>query len=114
MPKAPPSPQFRVIFVTVPDARLAETIARGLVERKCAACVNIIPGVTSIYRWKGKLQKALEVLLAIKTHAGAFNKAARFIKEKHPAEVPEIISLPITEGSPPYLEWLKANTVHSA
>lgn len=107
----PEATQFRVLFVTVPDAKLADAIASGLVERKFAACVNIIPGVTSVYRWKGKLHKDPEVLLAIKTRAGALNEVTQFIKEKHTAEVPEIISLPITEGSPSYLEWLGANTI---
>ena len=111
MPEASPSSQFRVIFVTVSDAQSAAAIASGLVERRLAACVNIIPGVTSVYRWKGKLHKDPEVLLTIKTRAGVFNEVAQFIKEKHPAEVPEIISLPIAEGSPSYLEWLGANTI---
>ena len=107
----PDASQFRVLFVTAPDAKLAETIAGGLVERKLAACVNIIPGVTSIYRWEEKIHRDPEVLLAIKTRAGALKEVTQFIKEKHPAKVPEIISLPIAEGSPSYLEWLGANTI---
>lgn len=103
--------QFRVLFVTVPDAKLADVIARGLVERKLAACVNIIPGATSVYRWEGRIQKDSEVLLLIKTRAGALDELTQFIKEKHTAKVPEIISLPITEGSESYLEWLGANTI---
>jgi periplasmic divalent cation tolerance protein len=103
--------QFRVLFVTVPDAKLAEAIARGLVERKLAACVNIIPGVSSVYRWEDKLHQDPEILLAIKTRAGVLNEVTQFIKEKHTAKVPEIISLPITEGNPSYLEWLGANTL---
>ena len=107
----PEASQYRVLFVTVPEVKLAEAIAKGLVERKCAACVNIIPGATSVYRWEGKLHKDHEVLLIIKTRAGAFKEVTQFIKEKHPAKVPEIIGLPITEGSPSYLEWLGANTI---
>ena len=107
----PDASQFRVLSVTVPDAQLADAIASGLVERKFAACVNIIPGATSIYRWEGRLHKDPETLLIIKTHVGALNELTQFIKERHPAKVPEIISLPITEGSPSYLEWLGANTI---
>jgi periplasmic divalent cation tolerance protein len=109
----PATTQFRVLFVTVPDAKLADDIAAGLVERKLAACVNIIPGVTSVYRWEEALHRDSEILLTIKTRAGAINEVTQFIKEKHPAEVPEIISLPITEGSSSYLEWLGANTIFS-
>ncbi|MCX5794071.1 MAG: divalent-cation tolerance protein CutA [Elusimicrobia bacterium] len=107
----PEASQFRVLFVTVPDAKLADVIAGGLVDRKLAACVNIIPGVTSVYRWEDKIQKDSEVLLLIKTRTGALDEVTQFIKEKHTAEVPEIISLPITEGNPSYLEWLGANTI---
>jgi periplasmic divalent cation tolerance protein len=107
----PEASQFRVLFVTVPDAQRADVIASGLVERKFAACVNIIPGATSVYRWEGRLHKDPEVLLIIKTRAGALNEVTQFITEKHPAKVPEIISLPITEGNPSYLEWLGANTI---
>ena len=106
-----PVSQFRVLLVTVPDAKLAEEIAAGLVQRKLAACVNIIPGTVSIYRWQDRIHKDPEVLLIIKTRAGALNELAQFIKEKHTAKIPEIISLPITEGSPAYLEWLGANTI---
>ena len=107
----PEASQFRILFVTVPDAQLADAIAHGLVERRFAACVNIIPGATSVYRWEGALHKDPEVLLIIKTRAGALNEVTQFIKEKHTAKIPEIISLPITEGSPSYLEWLGANTI---
>jgi periplasmic divalent cation tolerance protein len=103
--------QFRVLFVTVPDAKLALDIAGGLVERKLAACVNILPNATSIYRWEGQLHQDREHMLLIKTRAGALSEVTQFIKEKHTAKVPEIISLPITEGSPSYLEWLGANTI---
>ncbi|HAM34991.1 MAG TPA: cytochrome C biogenesis protein CcdA [Elusimicrobia bacterium] len=107
----PPTPQFRVLFVTAPDAKTAEDIASGLVERKLAACVNVLPGLTSVYRWEGNIHKDPEVLLIIKTRAGIFKETTQFIREKHPAKVPEIISLPISEGSPAYMQWLGANTL---
>jgi periplasmic divalent cation tolerance protein len=103
--------QFRVLFVTVPDAKLGAELAAGLVERKLAACVNVVPGMVSVYRWEEAIHKDPEALLIIKTRAGALYELSQFIKEKHPAKVPEIISLPITEGSPSYLEWLGANVI---
>lgn len=103
--------QFRVLFVTVPDAKLGVELAAGLVERKLAACVNVVPGITSVYRWEGTIHKDPEALLLIKTRAGALYELSQFIKEKHPAKVPEIISLPITEGNAAYLEWLGANVI---
>ena len=103
--------QFRVVLVTAPDAATAEAIASGLVEQKLAACVNIITGITSIYRWEGKLHKDAEFLLAIKTRVGLLNELTQLVKTKHTAKVPEIISLPITEGSQYYMDWLAANTL---
>lgn len=103
--------QFRVLFVTAPDRKLAETIAQKLVERKLAACVSVVPGITSFYRWEDKLHQDAEVLLLIKTRAGIIREVTQFIKEAHPAQAPEIIALPIMEGSPAYLDWLAANTL---
>jgi len=105
-----PGTHFRVVLVTAPDAKVAGDIARGLVERRLAACVNILPGATSIYRWEGKVHEDAEVLLVIKTRAGLLGELAQFVRERHPAKVPEIIALPITEGSAAYLEWLGAST----
>ena len=99
---------FRVVLVSVPQSKLAEKIARGLVKNKLAACVTEIPQTTSHYYWEGKLEKTQEVVLLIKTKAGLLPKLMRFIKEKHGAKVPEIISLPIMEGDQAYLEWLGA------
>ncbi|MDD5657745.1 MAG: divalent-cation tolerance protein CutA [Elusimicrobia bacterium] len=103
--------QFRVVLVTVPDAPLAEAIAAGLVEQKLAACVNIVPGATSVYRWEGQIHRDAEQLLIIKTRVGLLSELTQFVKTKHPAKVPEIISLPITEGNPAYMDWLAANTL---
>ena len=102
---------FRVVFVTVPDAKIADAMAQGLVESKLAACVNIIPHITSYYQWEGTLHKDPEFLLVIKTRAGLIFELTQYIKEKHPAKVPEVIALPITDGHNAYLEWLGANTL---
>jgi periplasmic divalent cation tolerance protein len=103
--------QFRVILVTAPDAKTAEGLAEGLVEARLAACVNVVPGAASYYRWEGKLHKEPELLLLIKTRSGLMPDVIGFVKSKHPAKVPEIISLPIMEGEKNYLEFLAANTL---
>lgn len=103
--------KFSVVLVTVPDAKLAESLAEGLVKGKLAACVNVIPNLTSHYYWEGKLHKDPELLLVIKTRSAVLPDLIGFVKENHGAKVPEIISLPIAEGYQPYLDWIGANTV---
>ena len=102
--------QIRVVLVTAPDAATADKIAAALVESKLAACVNIVPGLVSHYVWEGKPRKDAEVLLLIKTRAGLVLDLAQAVKEKHPAKVPEIVSLPVAEGDRAYLDWVAANT----
>ncbi|MBI3552869.1 MAG: divalent-cation tolerance protein CutA [Elusimicrobia bacterium] len=100
---------YRVVLVTAP-AGTARSLARGLIDERLAACVNEVPGLTSHYRWRGKLRRDREVLLVIKTRASLFGRVKRFVRENHPAEVPELISLPILEGSRDYLAWLAQET----
>jgi periplasmic divalent cation tolerance protein len=95
-----------VVLSTVGKAEDAERIARALVERGLAACVNVVPAVTSIYRWKGKVERDEERLLVIKTRAERFAALRQALVSLHPYEVPEAIALPITAGHQPYLEWL--------
>jgi periplasmic divalent cation tolerance protein len=99
-----------VVLITCPDAPTAETIARALVEEGLAACVNLIPGVTSIYRWEGKLCRESEILLAVKTRRRKLAALERRVRALHPYTVPEIVALPIVAGSPAYLEWIRAMT----
>jgi periplasmic divalent cation tolerance protein len=99
-----------VTFCTVPDREAGERIAAALVEERLAACVNLIPGLTSIYRWQGKVEKADEYLLLIKTTSARFEKLREEIKALHPNEVPEIIAIPITAGDSAYLNWISENT----
>lgn len=103
--------QFRVILVTAPSSEIADKIAAGLVERKFAACVNVVAGVTSHYVWEGKQRKEAEHLLIIKTRAGLVGDVIGFVKENHPATVPEVIALSLTSGEKSYMEWLAANTL---
>jgi periplasmic divalent cation tolerance protein len=99
----------RVVFTTAGNAAEAEKIAHALVERRLAACVNVLPQIRSIYRWQGKVEDAAEVLLVIKTTAAQFPAVRDAIRELHSYDVPECICLPITDGSPDYLNWLTEN-----
>ena len=98
--------RFCVVLTTVPNAKLGEKLAKGLVKESLAACVNVVGGVVSHYRWQSRLHKDRELLLIIKTQTRLLPKLMRFIKKNHSAQVPEIISLPIKEGLPAYLKWL--------
>jgi len=95
-----------VVLITAPSLEEAEAIARALVEEKFAACVNVIPGVTSLYRWRGELQKEDEVLLVVKSRRGLFDRLAARVRELHSYQVPEIIALPVVVGDEDYLRWL--------
>ncbi|KAM5146448.1 protein CutA isoform 1-T1 [Mantella aurantiaca] len=93
-------------YVTCPNDKVAKDIARGLVEKKLAACVNIIPQITSIYEWKGKIEEDSEVLLMIKTRSSKIPSLTEYVRSVHPYEVCEVISVPIDQGNPPYLSWV--------
>ena len=97
---------YRLVLCTCPDQECATRIAERLVEERLAACVSLVPGLTSIYRWQGGIQRDAEVLLLIKTVAGRFDALAATLCALHPYEVPEIIALPITAGLPDYLTWM--------
>jgi periplasmic divalent cation tolerance protein len=95
-----------VVLSTVSRPEDAEGIARVLVERGLAACVNIIPGVVSFYRWKGAVERDEERLLVIKTRAERFEALRAALVSLHPYEVPEAIGIPVEAGHRPYLDWL--------
>lgn len=96
-----------LIITTFPDKKKAQSLAARLVRQKLAACVSWQGGLTSHYRWKGKLERSGEVLLTIKTERRLYVKVEKAITEHHPYELPEIISLPVTRGSKKYLSWIK-------
>jgi periplasmic divalent cation tolerance protein len=102
---------FIVVFMTAPDGETAGRIARTLVEEGLVACVNIVPGLRSIYRWEGKLCDDSEVLCLCKTRAQRFAALRERVLSLHPYSVPEIIAVPLTAGSAPYLDWLAQSTV---
>lgn len=95
-----------VAYVTVPDDAVAKRLARGLVENKLAACVNIIPQLTSIYEWEGKIQEEPELLLMIKTRTEKVDALTKYVKKNHPYTICEVISLPIQNGNSDYLKWI--------
>ena len=96
----------RLVLSTAGSQEEARRIAHALVERRLAACVNIVPGVESIYRWQGKVETAAEWLLLIKTTTGAFPRLRNALAELHSYEVPECVALVVEDGGASYLEWL--------
>lgn len=99
---------MRLVLVTCP-VDSAETLARALVEARVAACVNVLPSVTSLYRWKGEVSRDAEALLLIKTTGAGFEALRREVLSHHPYELPEVIALDVSDGHAPYLEWIAAS-----
>ena len=95
-----------VVLTTVEQQEDAERIARSLVEQELAACVQLLPPMTSIYRWQARLERSVEILMLIKTPRAAYPALEALIKQQHPYPTPEIIALPIVAGSDDYLSWL--------
>jgi len=103
-----------LVLSTVPTQKKARELARALVQNRLAACVNIIPGLYSIFRWQGKIDKANEFLLLIKTTKPLFPALLNFLKNRHPYKVPEIVSLPIQGGNQEYLRWIETSVLPKA
>ena len=97
---------YIVVLVTATSKTEAEKITKALLKKRLAACVNIIPGLHSFFHWKGKIEKANEFLLVIKTQKSLFKKLEKEIKVNHKYSVPEVIALPVLDGSKDYLSWL--------
>ncbi|KAH8300856.1 hypothetical protein KR044_000519 [Drosophila immigrans] len=95
-----------VAFVTTPDKESAKKLAHGIIERKLAACVNIMPQIESIYMWEGKVNEDNEYLMMIKTRSTRIEELSKFVRENHPYSVAEVIALPIQAGNLPYLNWI--------
>jgi len=98
--------RYQIILCTCPDKDTAEKIAHLLVNDKSAACVNILPGITSIYLWHEQIESAQEHLLLIKAAKSCYPAIEKTIKKQHPYELPEIIAVPIENGLPEYLLWI--------
>lgn len=97
-------------LATAPDRAVAERIARALVEERLAACVNLLPGITSVYRWQGSVETGGEVLLLAKTVPARLQALTARVAELHPYEVPEVIALEVSGGLPAYLQWIAGET----
>lgn len=95
---------------TCPDAGTAERIATALVGERLAACVNVLPGMTSVYRWQGKVEQAGEWLLLAKTTRDRLDALSARVVALHPYELPEVLAVEATGGLPAYLDWIAANT----
>ena len=98
---------YIIVLVTAKDAAQANKIAQGLLQQKLVACANIVKGVESLFWWQGKIDKAAEVLLILKTKKSLFKKLESAVKKLHSYQTPEIIALPIAAGSAKYLQWIK-------
>ena len=99
-----------LVLTNLPDQASAEKLARELVEKKLAACVNILTRCTSIYRWKDQIETASEIPMLIKTTTAAYTALESAIQALHPYELPEIVQVPISGGLPAYIEWLITET----
>lgn len=106
----PDANEVLIVYCTCPDATAGDRIARELVGRRVAACVNQVPGLTSTYVWEGALAQEAEVLLLIKTTAAAYPRLEAALRELHPYELPEILAVPVSMGAPGYLAWVHAST----
>ena len=97
----------RIVLVTVPDAAVGEALSVDLVERGLAACASFLPGLTSVYRWEGEVQRASEQLVLIKTSRARVADLIARVAELHPYDVPEVLAVPVEAGFGPYLAWVE-------
>lgn len=108
------SSETLVVLCTLPDQESAARIAGTLVEEQLAACVNIVPGLVSIYRWEGAVQQDNEVLLLIKTIAAVYPQLEQRVRTLHPYELPEIIAVPLQTGQADYIQWINNSLIPSS
>ena len=100
----------RVVLCTVPSRDVAERLAHSLLEEKLVACVNVLPGVRSMYRWQGAIEEAGELLLLMKTASDRYDALEERIRELHPYDVPEVLAVDVADGSAGYLAWVLGET----
>jgi periplasmic divalent cation tolerance protein len=100
----------RVVMVTAPDEETAVSLARDLLESRLAACVNVVPGVRSLYRWEGKIAHEGEVLMVIKSTDHALAALVERVQARHPYEVPEVLVVEVTGGASRYIDWVRSET----
>jgi periplasmic divalent cation tolerance protein len=102
---------YIVVFITVKNAEEAQKIAKALLKRRQVACVNIVPGVTSHFWWKDKLDSAAECLVIAKSKESLLPEIIKSVRKTHSYSIPEIIALPIIDGSREYLEWIDSEVI---
>ena len=105
-PKSSRTEKYAVVLTTTPSMEVARALSHKLVQANFAACVNIIPQTTSVYKWKNKVEEEIEVLLVVKTKSELISDVIKFVKDNHPYEVPEVIILGIKDGYEKYLGWI--------
>ena len=105
------NPDFIIVHVTVPSKEVATKIAQTLLDKRLAACVNVMPGILSFYTWNGKINEDSELLLEIKTKTKLFDSLSKLVQTIHPYDVPEVIAIPMERASKTYTAWLKESTV---
>ncbi len=103
----PSSEPLQVVLITAPDPETGRRLARALVEERLAACVNLVPGLRSIYRWEGAVEEEEESLLVVKTRADRLAMLTERVQALHPYDVPEVLALAVGGGSPAYLDWVR-------
>jgi len=96
-----------LVYINFPNRECARHIGTALIEKQLAACVNIIPEIESIYQWEGEVKTENEVMTIVKTTASRYKQLEKYVLENHPYDVPEVISLPISQGSESYLNWVQ-------
>lgn len=104
---------IKLVLITVPNAEIAANISRTLVEKKLAACIQTVSGISSMYWWKGKIEKENEILLMVKTVSEKLTELEKVVTSLHPYEIPEIIVIDIPQASEAYLNWVKETTSSS-
>ena len=100
-----------LILTQMPDRASAQSLARALIEARLAACVSIGTTVESLYHWRGEIETAQEIPVAVKTRAERYPEVEAAIRARHPYELPEILAVPVSHGLAPYLDWIAAETV---
>ncbi|XP_039938925.1 protein CutA isoform X2 [Hirundo rustica] len=98
-----------IAFVNCLNEQIARDIARAIMDKRLAACVNILPKSSALYFWKGELEESTEILLLVKTRTSKIGELSNYVRSIHPFEIPDIVSLPIEQGNPLYLRWMEEN-----
>lgn len=106
--------EYLLVFCTCPEGEVATELANRLVLERLAACVNILPGLTSVYSWEGTIETGRETLLLIKTEKAAYPFLEARLRECHPYELPEIVAVRIERGLPEYLQWISQWLTHDS